>query len=225
MQSTGQTSTHALSLTWMHGSAMTYGIVGVPSRPQRLSGMLGSDRHCERPTCSSEWEGARPRPFNKNTRGRPESDPSDLDGELPARVPDRIVAHAIPRWATQDGSGRHIEGGAVPGAGDDLALQLALGQRSPAVGARVVNRVEAPVHIKDREAFALDLHELGSPRWNVFDRSHPDEFAHPCPPVGSQALRGPPTHRRTPPRPFRIPRTTERQSIAYDQRRSIETSP
>ena len=103
--------------------------------------------------------------------GRAEYDQSNLDGELPARITDPIVAHAITRWGAQNGSGRHVECGAVPGAGDHLALQLALGQRAAAVGARVVNGMEAAIDIKDREALAFDLRELGGPRWNVVGRS------------------------------------------------------
>ena len=37
--------------------------------------------------------------------------------------------------------GRHIELGAVPGAGDDLALERALGERSAPVGARIAPRI------------------------------------------------------------------------------------
>src|SRR5262245_3235307 len=111
-------------------------------------GALSPDRTADGP----------PKPFlnalmtgRQDSRGGAGRDDSDLDGELPTRLPERVVGDpALCRWA-QDGSSRHVELGAMPGAGDDLAVKRALGQRAATMWTGVVDRIAAAAHIEDRD--------------------------------------------------------------------------
>ncbi len=59
---------------------------------------------------------------------------------------------------------RHVEFGAVPRAGDDLASQGSLSQRASDVGARSINGVERTADVEQGYRLTFDLHRLALSR-------------------------------------------------------------
>src|SRR5262249_15594373 len=66
----------------------------------------------------------------------------------------------------------------VPGAGDAGAVELAFPERTTAVRARVVDRVERSRRVEERDVAAPDPHDLPRPRRDVAHARRPYQLRH-----------------------------------------------
>jgi hypothetical protein len=66
----------------------------------------------------------------------------------------------------------------MPRTFNDVPLQITFSERSPRVGARIVDSVENSIDIKERNADSVDFDGLPGSRRNVFDVCDGDKLRH-----------------------------------------------
>jgi len=73
---------------------------------------------------------------------------------------DRKTAYVTTgRWVGDD-TRFDVKSSPVPGTGQDFSIDVLFAQRSSHMRASVVNCIECPVHIEQRNALALDVHRF-----------------------------------------------------------------
>jgi hypothetical protein len=61
---------------------------------------------------------------------------------------DRILCNSLSGWASASLAGGYIKPRAVPGTGNDSAIQPPFGQRASAVGTAIANSVKQTLYVK-----------------------------------------------------------------------------
>ena len=78
--------------------------------------------------------------------------------------PDQTTTHRSRRRSAKDSTGDHVELAAVAWTRHHRSVQLALRQRTPPVGAPIVERVQVSLHIRHAHCDSRDIvnaHETG----------------------------------------------------------------
>src|SRR6266404_696692 len=109
--------------------------------------------------------------------------PCDLHLDLYVRSlhADRVARNAARRGWAEYGAGLDVVDGSMPRARDLLARHLALGEWATAVGAGVVDGVEAPLQVEESDLLPRHLDALRL-TWREFARvGHSEELCHVSP--------------------------------------------
>src|SRR5262245_57729559 len=106
------------------------------------------------------------------TRARSDADEDGVAFDL------HIVAVDALALVHRVDAGRDVVLPAVPGAGDDHALELALAERAAAMEARVVDRVKGAADVEERDLLAARLDAFSRAGRDVGDRGDLHEVRH-----------------------------------------------
>src|SRR5262245_47022330 len=99
-----------------------------------------------------------------------------LDKDVAALDDDRVTGH-LDAGIVGVGAGGDVPAPGVPGAEHDLALEVAFTERAASVDAGVVERVECPLDVEERQVLALGFDHAPLPDRDVLDGCEPDSPA------------------------------------------------
>src|SRR5450759_609806 len=106
----------------------------------------------------------------------------DCDFDVLAFDSDCMAGHVSRCWRSQHGSACDVEDGAVPWAGHFRADEHPLRERSAAMRAGVVNRIECSVDVENRYFLPAGFFCLGLTRSDLSGSGNLDEISHSAPP-------------------------------------------
>jgi hypothetical protein len=118
-------------------------------------------------------------PLHRAKRDSPSaSAASRLDLNVGAGDPHRVGFNGLPGGRPQNRPGPDVELRPVPRTGHFGSLYRPFRQRSPSMGARVAQGIEATVHTKQGNLLALHLDQFGLLVCQLVGRGHLDEMGH-----------------------------------------------
>ncbi len=102
----------------------------------------------------------------------------DLDADAFAFDNDLVRRLVLRRWRAYNLPRGHVELGAVPWAGDDRSVQIALAERTTLMGARPTHCIDSALHVEDRHLPPGHLNMKACAGRNLAQGCHLDQLAH-----------------------------------------------
>ncbi len=102
----------------------------------------------------------------------------DIDVYVFAFDNDMVRGLILRRWRAYNLPGGHVELGAVPWAGDDRSVQIALAERTTLMGARPTHCIDSALHVEDRHLPPGHLNMKACAGRNLAQGCHLDQLAH-----------------------------------------------
>jgi len=101
---------------------------------------------------------------------------------------DRVGLDILASWPTQNLAGAHVELRAMPGAGQDVTLQISLVEWAADVGAIIGEGVDATLDFGQANQFAIGLYGERSTLFYLISVGNFEKFGHAFPLIEQRLL-------------------------------------